>query len=394
MEMLINKNFTKLWFGRLMSNYGDSVVYIVLIWYIMQNTQDMFWVGALNAAAFAPTMLSFLFGNLIDRHKKGKILVILELGQALGNLMILFAMFCLPIMPLLLCAIVFFSCMFSMNTYPVQDAFVPLLVKEEKLEAAQSYMSIGYKIADYLFNGTIGFVLKMISPIVLLLSSIGSFLLSATLFQKIDCKEEIKELHHEKSESVFEGFKIIFSNPLLRMLTISSAICNFGFSGFNVYTAQISKSLNDPTLLGLISAMLSVGCLFGSTFIVHKVLKGMATYQKMIIGYCFFGFCMAIMSFFVSGYWTVLAGMLVSGFFLGIVQTVKTPIIQSYIPNEQLGKVFATQGTISVGIMPVSSLIWGVLANYISVDIFFVIFGIIYVSCSAIFFYQRNKVVS
>ncbi|EFS01880.1 major facilitator family protein, partial [Listeria seeligeri FSL S4-171] len=60
--MLKNKNFRYLWQGRLISNAGDSIYYIVLSWYILTITNDSFWVGIVNFAIFIPNIFSFLFG--------------------------------------------------------------------------------------------------------------------------------------------------------------------------------------------------------------------------------------------------------------------------------------------------------------------------------------------
>lgn len=70
--MLKNQNFKYLWFGRLTSNAGDSIYYIVLSWYILQTTNSSFWVGILNFAIFIPNIFSFLFGHFIDSHDNKK----------------------------------------------------------------------------------------------------------------------------------------------------------------------------------------------------------------------------------------------------------------------------------------------------------------------------------
>lgn len=79
--MLKNLNFRYLWLGRLVSNAGDSLYYIVLSWYILQITRDSFWVGAINFAIFIPTIFSFIFGHWIDTHSKKRALILCELGQ-------------------------------------------------------------------------------------------------------------------------------------------------------------------------------------------------------------------------------------------------------------------------------------------------------------------------
>ncbi|EHD1636659.1 MFS transporter [Listeria monocytogenes] len=83
--MLKNKNFRYLWLGRLISNAGDSMYYIVLSWYILTLTNNSFWVGVVNFAIFIPNIFSFLFGHWIDTHSKKKILTFMRIRAIIRN---------------------------------------------------------------------------------------------------------------------------------------------------------------------------------------------------------------------------------------------------------------------------------------------------------------------
>ena len=72
----------------MISNFGDSIYSITVSWYLINYTNNPFWLGVLNAAAFAPTLFSFVFGHWIDNKSQRKILVYLEVGQSIATLMI------------------------------------------------------------------------------------------------------------------------------------------------------------------------------------------------------------------------------------------------------------------------------------------------------------------
>lgn len=217
---LMNRNFKKLWAGRLLSNFGDSIYSLTVSWYLIQATHEIFWVGVLNALIYLPTLFEFLVGHIVDRHKKKTLLIALEIGQAFGSLL-LFLLLLLNIdFPLLLCISAFLCSLFGMNTYTTQDAFLPLLVAKEDMDKSQSYMIMAYQMSDYLFNGLIGFALKVIHPLFLIATSVASFVGSASIFNTIAIDEEIPKVDSESKIDWLEGFKLLkkYQMPLWLML--------------------------------------------------------------------------------------------------------------------------------------------------------------------------------
>ncbi|WP_218730281.1 MFS transporter [Brochothrix thermosphacta] len=135
--MLKNVNFKYLLLGRTMSNLGDSIYYIALSWYIMQVTDSGLWLGVFNFAIFIPNALSFLIGPYIDKYNKRMLLIICEWGQLLPILALTLIVFNGIENPYIICVIVATASFFGMNTYTIQDAFIPKLVSKKDLAHAQ-----------------------------------------------------------------------------------------------------------------------------------------------------------------------------------------------------------------------------------------------------------------
>ncbi|MEI5579275.1 hypothetical protein, partial [Streptomyces brasiliscabiei] len=76
----------QLFWGRLISNCGDTIYTIVLSWYVLEVTKSPFYVGLLNFLIFIPNTFSFVFGKKIDTLSKKSLLIILELSQLLAIL--------------------------------------------------------------------------------------------------------------------------------------------------------------------------------------------------------------------------------------------------------------------------------------------------------------------
>lgn len=233
--MLKNQNFKYLWLGRLVSNAGDSIYYIVLSWYILQITKDSFWVGLINFAIFIPNVFSFVFGHWIDRGRKKKALVFLETGQLISVAMMALTIGIGVESPILLTILAFLAASFGMNTYAIQDALMPKIVARKDLPSAQRYMSFAYNGTEYLFNAVTGFLIQLFSTVTLLLMNVVSFIGAIVSFWKLEDVEKKESLKQEDEGSfktnLFKGFSEIWRNRAILLIVSCGGLANFLFGG-------------------------------------------------------------------------------------------------------------------------------------------------------------------
>lgn len=364
---------------------------IVLSWYMFIETENIFWVGVFNACYFLPNIFSFLLGDLIDRSNKKKLLIILELGQLTAILIIILTAM-VNFNPVVICVCVFFASLFGMNTYTVQDTLIPKIVKKKELDVAQSYMSVGYKTIDNVFNALVGLMIKYISMISLLSVSVVSFFLSILTFRKIKYVEQEKKEDTKipKEKHGFkEGFRIIFNDNKLLTITINLTLVNFFFGGFNVFIVKIAGNMNSPIMLGLLNTSVAMGTLVGATFFAHKVLKPFNLGRKLVYCSFLFGGMLLVTSLFVDSI-LLLIFLLISCTFLGVTQILTHPIVQSITPENKLGKVFSAQYSISVGIMPFGAFFFGKMAEFIDPSIYFTFLGATYIVIGISYLIQKE----
>lgn len=387
-----NVNFRQLWFGRLIANAGDSIYLIVLSWYMLEATGSISWVGIFNAAYFLPNIFSFLLGDLIDKINKKKLLIILSVGQLTAVIGIVITLL-FGFSPVLISLFTFFASLFGMNTYTVQDVLIPKIVKKINLEKAQTYMNVGNNIVDNIFNALVGLLIKSISLIPLLNMSILALLLSILFFKRISYQEDnyyvnVPEGISKKYEFK-EGFLEIYHNKTLLIITINLTIVNFFFGGFNVFLVKIANDMNDPVVLGLLNSAIAMGTLLGATVFTHKVMGKFELGQKLILNSFLFGLMLIITSFFVNSF-LILLFLLIATIFLGVTQILINPILQSITDEDKLGKVFSAQYSISVGIMPIGSLIFGKVAEIIDSNLFFILLGCAYLLIGFKYFMKKE----
>ncbi|MBC1908549.1 MFS transporter [Listeria innocua] len=389
--MLKNKNFRYLWLGRLISNAGDSIYYIVLSWYILALTSDSFWVGIVNFAIFIPNIFSFVFGHWIDTHSKKRLLILCELGQ-LSAIFIMIISLTLDFQsPVLLCVLAFIASLFGMNTYTIQDAMTPYIVKKEQLANAQTYMSVAYNGTEYLFNALAGFLINIFSTISLLFTNMITFLFAILSFSKI--KEPLDIRPNEKEafiKNVFKGFTELFRNKTILLIAIGGGVANFMFGGLNVYQVLIAGQQGSATILGLLTSAMAVGTLIGSTFLATFLLKSLTIGKVLVLSTSLYGLIMLISAYFVNSSFIILIWGIASTF-LGVTHVVQKPFFQVLIPKEHLGKVFSALYSLSVATLPIGALLFGYLGSHILNSLtFLLIFGGIYIIIGFVYFLNKQ----
>ncbi|MCL1936139.1 MAG: MFS transporter [Defluviitaleaceae bacterium] len=395
--MLINKNFTKLLFGDSISNLSGALSSLVVVWAITQHENGIFWVGVYYAAMRASDLFAFLFGNLVDRVSNKKILVFTELGAMIIKIMftlaLLFNMYLGFNLPLVLSIIVFFLGIIENPTYSVKHAYTQKAVEKKDLEKVSSYNYMARNIGSNLFNPVIGFLMNHILHIYILISSIITHFI-ATLFYKnledLKIEKDVKiDRTNKKKESIFIGFKYLFKDNLLTLILIEGSLLNIFFAGVPIYFAIIASYHNSPFILGLLGSIMSFGGLVGAVFVTRVLFKNIPLGKKNILLRFLLGLSLALTFLFVEDF-SILIILAIAGVFWGSTHITGTPVDQAIIPKEHFGKIRQAMYTISVGIMPLGSLFFGIMSEHISLSLFFILFGSTYIFFSILMFFNKR----
>lgn len=384
------KDFNHLFFGRLISNCGDSIYTIVLSWYVLEATNSAWYVGLLNFLIFIPNTFSFIFGKKIDSMSKKYLLIFLEWAQLLAVLGIILGIILRSTNANLSLAIIFIAVFLAstvgLNTYTVQDALVPKIVPTKDLAKAEMYMSVAYNGTEYVFTALSGFLLSILSYIPLLLIDIFTFLSSILLFRKIGFKEKIENTSEQTD--FLSGLRFIWQNKVVFSITLGGAISNFLFGGFNVYQLLVAKDVGSSTFYGLLVSACAVGTLLGTTVATNFALKKLTLGKAFWIATAIFGIGIGS-SAMVHSRFVLLLIWFVSCLFLGITHVAQKPILQNEIPEEKLGEVFSAFYTVTIPTLAIGSLVFGYVAKFLPWRLFLIVFTIFFLLVS--FLYFTNK---
>jgi len=372
---LFNKDFVLLSQGAFLSYFGDIVYGLTISYWVLQTTGSTALMGTSAALASLPRVLiSPIAGALADRMDRKNIVALSNLFRGL----LMFLMAFLTYRNLLSVQFVMFSAFFisaaGVFANPCTVSIIPDLVEKEDVLRATSLRSAAFSAIELAGNGIGGFLVSIVSVPLLILLNAMSFIYDfiSLLFVRVP-KRVLSEEHLQKNLLVDlkEGVIDFFRNIGLRNTLISFMLANFFTTGIDSLSlAVLIQRGYSIEQYGIIMSFFGLGFFLGMFFI--SVLKvPLKHYIKVIsFGFGFTGLCMVGMMLTHSFALTCLLsclGMICNSMAYAVLQPV---FILSVLP-EKRGKLIGVITTISNILIPVSSIMYGVLGEFISLSLLY-----------------------
>jgi MFS family permease len=372
-ELLMkNRNFAALFFGRMVTNIGDSLYYVAAMWLAFELGGSAFYTGLAGFLTLLPRTLQFLTGPIIDKLQIQKLLVWTQLLQAVLVLLIplahyagfLSVAFILVIMPVI-AAIEQFS-------YPGQAALLPRLIRKDQLVKGNSLFSFAYQGVDLAFNAIAGIMVALVGAVTLYMIDAVTFIVAAILFRLINLKVEkqkivpkaasVKERVVSYKEDLAEGFGIVLRSKLGKFL-LGSIAANFAIGSTYAVLPAFAELRGGSEVYGLYLAAISGGALIGalSASVLEKYSLG-----RLVISLFFLGGSFWIISGFIPSTTISILFFGVSWIPIGATNVIMGAAIQSIVPQHLMGRIFSVTASLGAAAMPVGSLLGGYLADVVN----------------------------
>ncbi|KSU62754.1 MFS transporter [[Bacillus] enclensis] len=362
-----NRNFAWLFFGRLVTNMGDSIYYVAAMWLVYEMGGNAFYTGLAGFLTLLPGTLQFLIGPLVDRWKIKKVLILTQIIQALLVLMIpiahymgfLTVVFILVIMPIISAI--------NQFVYPGQAALLPRIVRKDQLVKGNSLFSFAFQGVDLAFNAIAGILLTMIGAITLYLIDAVTFIAACILFSLLNIpekesvkeKQKIKQTIHQYKTDLIEGFSIVFRSHLAKFL-LGSIVANFAIGSVYAILPAFADGRAGSGLYGLYLAAISGGALIGA---LSASWLGRFPVGKLTILSFMIGGTMWLSSGFISSNSISILLFGISWIPIGATNVIFGSAIQSMVPSRLLGRIFSVTASLGAVAMPLGSLLGGLLAS-------------------------------
>lgn len=382
-KKLFNKNFTLLWLGQAVSQLGNGVGFIAMMWWVQVETGSAMALGSL---AVVQTLVAFLLspfaGVLADRLSRKRIIVVTDLIRGVVNCIFAYAIWndILTMPWLLVGAAVNSACGQFFN--PSITASIPQLVPSEHLEKANSLRQMTGNLTN-IFGYAMGgvFVALFGIPTLMLLDGI-SYILSglSEMFITIPAVQEKAKLNLKLFVSDLKsGFKYVKDDSILFKIMQVMVIINFAFVPFFVL---LPKFVEDhlgasSNVFGYISSAQTIGMLVGTLILT---LTSLVQRNLWIVkwGISIQAIALCLSPLFPTQYWQI--QLLIFGIFgvlNSIINVVFFSALQRKVDPAFLGKVFSLAFAMAMGLQPLSSALSGIIADWSGITSVFVGAGIL-----------------
>ena len=347
-----NRKFRNLWFGQIVSLFGDWFNLIASAALIAQITKSGIAVGGLFVVRMlAPFLVSPFAGVMTDRINRKKLLVWSDLSRCmivLGFLLVkstqdIWLLYTLTALQLGIGGIF----------YPARVSILPEIVTEKELGAANALSSGTWSIMLSIGAALGGLATGQWGIYPSFLVDSASFLMSAIFIWGIEY--ERLEISEDNSRTVADGFKDFIKGLLYLInhkdyfiVATLKAANNLATGAFQVIQVYMSKNIyiigeGGSTSLGLFYAVVGTGTGFGP-IIVRKFIGDDSRKMRIAILYSYILLITGLLiNIPLPPFWLILIGVFIRGIGGGINWVFSSQLLLQSLPNQIMGRVFSTE---------------------------------------------------
>ena len=392
--MFKNKNFSILLFGRLITNFGDSIYSIATLTLIFSLTKSTFYSGITLFLISFTAILQIFISPIISKFDVKKFLIISQLLQAIILLVITYLIFIdkLHITTL----IIFIVCISFINqiVYPIQLSLLPKIVKLQDLVKVNSLFSITYQGSDALFNSIGGFIITIFGTIYAFIINSLTFFINSVLFIFLssDLSKNEKTITTQENylSKLSNGIKI-WNTPLLKPLLIGIIIINFSTSSLLTILPEYSET---SYFYGILLSASGLGILIGAFLSNKKILKNIRL-GTLYITFAFgiavsWGLLSILNNNSITNRIINFSLFLFGWILIGILNTYSQTMIQCIVNKDKLDVAMSTMIGLSIAFSPLGALMAGILSIKYNTKIIIIITSLLILSIFLFWLFNNN----
>lgn len=390
--MFKNKNFSILLFGRLITNFGDSIYSIATLTLIYTLTKSTFYSGITLFLISFTAILQIFVSPLISKFNVKRFLIISQLFQAIILLAITYLIYINKLQITTL--IIFIVCISFINqiVYPVQLALLPKIVKQEDLVKANSLFSIAYQGSDALFNSIGGFIITVFGTIYAFIINSITFFINTFIFIFLsnNLSKNTNTIQENYFSKLSSGIKI-WNTPLLKPLLIGIIIINFSTSSLLTLLPEYSET---SYFYGILLSASGLGILIGAFLSNSQILKNIrlsTLYTTFTLGIALsWGALSIVNNNSITNKIVNFLLFLFGWILIGILNTYSQTMIQCIISKDKLDVAMSTMIGLSIAFSPLGALLAGVLSIKYSIKTIIIITSLLIFNIFLFWLFNKN----
>jgi MFS family permease len=350
------------------SGLGNSIVMITIPWLILEETGSPAFAGLVAAISALPGLLiSPIGGWLVDHMGRRAVSIGADLLSALAVVAFPIVAVTSGLSSSTILVIAVIGAVFDPAGYTARKTLLADVAKASDVELDRlNGIHDGFMGVAWIFGPAVG------AGLISTVGAVNSFWVAGGLFifaaltitfLKVgnlgkDARDLAEEMGEKTNRSIRVGFQVLWSDKLLRTLTISIlVIAAVYLPTETVVLSTYFEDLGEPTSLGIVISTLAAGYAVGS--FGYGWVSARLT-RKNLVRTIFIGMAVSIIPMAFLPPLPILA---VAGFFLGLSWGPFNPLMstltQQRVPADQQGRVFGVQTAVFYAAPPLGMVLAG-----------------------------------
>ncbi|MGW0434191.1 MFS transporter [Micromonospora sp. NPDC003197] len=366
--------------GQTVSLFGSMIVQYVVMWYVTLETKSGLAVALYAVCAFAPQGIVSIFGGVLaDRMNRKTLTIMADAGIAAATLVLAMLMLNgVTDLWVILLAVSVRSFGAGVQT-PTVQAMIPQIVPADQLmrvngmfqtiSSAMALLAPAAAAAIYAAFGVVPvFFLDVITAV------IGIGLLALVTVPTLERAAEAATTYRQ---DLVEGMRYIWTHRIVRWLLLVFAI---------IFLLTVAPSFITPLMvartfgteewmLAVLEIAFSVGMMLGGALIATWLAK-QSRIGLILVSTFTFAICTVALGF-STNLWVFYGFMFLFGLAVPLFSTPVTTLIQETVEPEMQGRVFSYVGIVMALATPIGMVVFGPLADVISVQALLIVAGLI-----------------
>lgn len=386
-KLLRIADFRRLWFGQVISDFGDGLTLLALLILTQRLTGS---TVALAGVAIASTVPMILFGipagALADRVDRRRLMIGADLARAV--VVLGFVVIRTPDLMWLLYVLAFVQASIGTLFNPAKSALVPMVVPADQLLPANTISQMSRVVANLAGTAFLGVIAAFSHYLTqAFIVDAATFAISAFWIHRISL-QDTKAAAHDDSASfrkdLVAGLRAITESRILIGVLVAGAVAMLGIGAVNVLMVPLVVDVLAATeyWFGALNGMQVAGMLLSGSVVAILAQKFAPT---RLVSAGLVGTGIGVSAIAIAQAPIQLGIILfVVGLAIAPVQAGVATLAQVVVADELRGRVNSALNTVISLAMVVSQAFAGVLAAAVGVRSVFVIGGVLTLAAGAL----------
>jgi MFS family permease len=356
-----NRDFLVVLFGQGISSFGDAVSNTAMPLLVLALTGSGFAMGIVGVLSTLPDLLVGLpAGAYADRWDRRRMMLGADLGRAVLTALVPVSVWLGGPTLAVIIGVAFPLNVLRVLWLAAYTAAVPGLVGRAQVPRANGIFEAVFNVGWIVGPALAGLLASVIGPGAVIAIDAATFLVSALALFLVrrPLRPERRAEPTHLVEDVREGIRYVVRQPTLRAviaLWTTTSVITAGLVSVLIFYLTVDRG-DGPQAVGVVLSAFAIGSLGGSLLAARLAPKAVGLVMILGAG----GIGLTLVASVGSPVPVMAAAALVAGALNANVLVAYVSLRTLLSPDALLGRVGATARTVSVGLMPVGSLVAGI----------------------------------